>query len=121
MMRLQDLSNYIEIDMAEALEERFMDSEELYVRFLRKLEAANDWAVVEALVAQRNWPEALRKAHNLKGVCGSLGLTKLQAQLAALVKLLRSEGFTAEQVEAALKAVRPEWERTLRLIRQLED
>ena len=118
-MHLHDLEKYIAIDIAEALEERFMDSEELYVRFLRKL-AANDLAVVEDFVAQQNWPEALRKAHNLKGVCGSLGLTKLQEQLAQLVKLLRSEGFTAAQVEAQLAALRPEWERTLECIRSLE-
>ena len=119
-MRLKDLSQYIEIDIDEALEERFMDSEELYVRFLKKLEAANDLAVVENFVAEQNWPEALRKAHNLKGVCGSLGLTKLQEQLEQLVKLLRSEGFTAAQVEAQLAALRPEWERTLECIRSLE-
>ena len=45
-MKLRDLSQYIEIDIDEALEERFMDSEELYVRFLKKLEAANDLAAV---------------------------------------------------------------------------
>lgn len=119
-MKLCGLNKYIYIDIAEALEERFMDSEELYVRFLRKLAAANDLAVVEDFVAQQNWPEALRKAHNLKGVCGSLGLTKLQAELAALVKLLRSEGFTAEQVEAQMALIKPEWERTLECIRSLE-
>ena len=120
-MRLKDLSQYIDIDIAEALEERFMDSEELYVRFLRKLEAANDLAVVQGFVTEGNWQEALRKAHNLKGVCGSLGLTKLQGQLAALVKLLRSEGFTAEQVAAQLENIRPEWDKTLACIRKLED
>ena len=45
-MHLHDLEKYIAIDIAEALEERFMDSEELYVRFLRKLAASNDLAVV---------------------------------------------------------------------------
>ena len=119
-MKLCDLNKYIYIDIAEALEERFMDSEELYVRFLRKLAAANDLAVVEDFVAQQNWPEALRKAHNLKGVCGSLGLTKLQEQPAAVGKLLRSEGFTAEQVEAQMALIKPEWERTLECIRSLE-
>ena len=44
----------------------------------------------------------------------------LQEQLAQLVKLLRSEGFTAAQVEAQLAALRPEWERTLECIRSLE-
>ena len=119
-MHLQELSNHIEIDIDEALEERFMDSEELYVRFLKKLEAPNDLAVVEGFVAEENWPEALRKAHNLKGVCGSLGLTKLQAQLAALVKLLRSDGFTKEQVEEQLEGIKPEWDKTLGYIRELE-
>ena len=120
-MRLQDLSKYIEIDIAETLEERFMDSEELYVRFLRKLEAANDLAVVQGFVIEGDWQEALRKAHNLKGVCGSLGLKKLQGQLAALVKLLRSESFTAEQVAAQLELIKPEWDKTLACIRKLED
>ena len=120
-MKLCDLNKYIEIDIAEALEERFMDSEELYVRFLRKLEAANDLAVVEGFVGAQNWPEALRKAHNLKGVCASLGLTRLTAQLAELVKLLRSEGFTEAQVAAQLAQIKPEWERTLSCIRQLGD
>lgn len=120
-MKLLELEKFIEINIAEALEERFMDSEELYLRFLRKLEAANDFAVVENLVAEQNWPEALRKAHNLKGVCGSLGLTKLQAQLAELVKIFRSEGFTSEQVAEQLNNIKPEWARTLACIRQLED
>ena len=119
-MKLRDLSQYIEIDIAEALEERFMDSEELYIRFLRKLETADDFAAVEELVTQRNRSEALRRAHNLKGVCASLGLTKLQEQLAQLVKLLRSEGFTDEQVVAQLVAIKPEWERTLHCIRKLD-
>ena len=82
-MKLCDLNKYIYIDIAEALEERFMDSEELYVRFLRKLVAANDLAVVEDFVAQQNWPEALRKAHNLKGVCGSLGAAGAASEAAA--------------------------------------
>lgn len=120
-MRLQDLPKFIEINIDEALEERFMESEELYIRFLRKLEAANDLVVVEELIAQQNWTEALRKAHNLKGVCGSLGLTKLQGQLVELVKLLRSESFTPEQVAAQVVAIKAEWERTLACIRQLED
>ena len=98
-----------------------MDSEDLYVRFLKKLEAANDLAAVADFAAQQNWPEVLRKAHNLKGVCGSLGLIRLQEQLAQLVKLLRSAGFTPEQVAVQLAEIKPEWERTLACIRQLED
>lgn len=119
-MKLQELQNFINIAVAESLEERFMDSEELYVRFLRKLIATNDLADVEQLLEQENWPEALRRAHNLKGVCGSLGLVDLQAKLAELVKLLRSEGFTKAQAQTMLATIKPEWEKTLACIRELE-
>ena len=57
----------------------------------------------------------------MKGVCGSLGLIRLQEQLAQLVKLLRSAGFTPEQVAVQLAEIKPEWELTLACIRQLED
>ncbi len=119
-MQLQELQKFINIAIAESLEERFMDSEELYVRFLRKLEAANELVAVEQLIEQENWPEALRKAHNLKGVCGSLGLITLQDNLAELVKLLRTEGFTKEQAQTMLAVIKPEWEKTLACIRELE-
>lgn len=119
-MKLQELPKFIHIAIAESLEERFMDSEELYVRFLRKLEAADELTAVEQLIKQENWPEALRRAHNLKGVCGSLGLVTLQEKLAELVKLLRSEDFTKAQAQAMLVSIKPEWEKTLKCIGELE-
>ncbi len=118
-MKLRELQKFINIAIAESLEERFMDSEELYVRFLHKLEAADELAAVEQLIKQENWQEALRRAHNLKGVCGSLGLLTLQEKLAELVKLLRSEGFTKAQAQDMLAAIKPEWEKTLACIRAL--
>lgn len=119
-MQLMDLKQYLDIDIAESLEERFMDEETLYLRFLRKLLTTQDFALLETCVGQENWAEALRKAHNLKGVCANLGLLSLQVQFATLVKLLRSERFTAQQVRSALEALRPEWEKTLGYIRQVE-
>lgn len=119
-MKLRELQKFINIAIAESIEERFMDSEELYVRFLHKLDAADELAAVEQLIKQENWQEALRKAHNLKGVCGSLGLITLQAKLAELVKLLRSENFTKEQAQTMLAVIKPEWEKTLACIRELE-
>ena len=68
-----------------------MDSEELYVRFLRKLAASNDLAVVEDFVAQQNWPEALRKALHYYGIicvfalgAGAGGICSLHIGLRAI-------------------------------------
>ena len=70
-MRLQDLPKFIEINIDEALEERFMESEELYIRFLRKLEAANDLVVVEELI-----PEMSEGEHsNLGTIAFAIGFS----------------------------------------------
>ncbi len=119
-MRLEDLPSYIDIDVDESLEERFMDSEELLTRFLRRLAESNDFAEVELMAELEDWQETLRRAHNLKGVCASLGLRRLQELLGELVRLLRTQGFTARQVQDEVARIKPEWERTLACIRELE-
>ena len=116
-MHLQELPQYVAIDIQEALEERFMESEAMYVRFLRKLLTSDDYKLMEEA---GNLQEVLRYAHNLKGVCAMLGLTGLQAQFADIVSLLRSGDYTLPQLQAKLAAVKNDWQRTLQYIEQLE-
>lgn len=120
-MRLQELPQYVAIDIKEALEERFMESEAMYVRFLRKLLTNDDYRLMEEAAAAENWQEVLRYAHNLKGVCATLGLTGLQARFADIVSLLRSEEYTVAQLQEKLVVVKHEWQRTLQYIEQLEN
>ena len=118
-MHLQELPQYVAIDIQEALEERFMESEAMYVRFLRKLLTSDDYKLMEEAAEAGNLQEVLRYAHNLKGVCATLGLTGLQAQFADIVSLLRSGDYTL-QLQAKLAAVKNDWQRTLQYIEQLE-
>lgn len=120
-MHLQDLPSYLDIDIAESLEERFMDEEALYLRFLRKLLTTQDFALLEQKIAAGDWAEALRKAHNLKGVCANLGLNTLSGRFAEIVKLLRSEDFTAARVRELFETVKPEWKKTLAYIEKVDD
>ena len=119
-MHLQELSQYVAIDIQEALEERFMESEAMYVRFLRKLLTTDDYKLMEEAAETGNWQEVLRHAHNLKGVCATLGLTGLQAQFANIVSLLRSGDYTLPQLKAKLAAVKNDWQCTLQYIEELE-
>ena len=119
-MHLQELPQYVAIDIQEALEERFMESEAMYVRFLRKLLTTDDYRLMEDAAAAENWQEVLRYAHNLKGVCATLGLIGLQAQFADIVNLPRSEEYTVPQLQAKLAAVKNDWQRTLQYIEELE-
>lgn len=119
-VHLQELPQYVAIDIQEALEERFMESEAMYVRFLRKLLTTEDYRLMEEAAEAGSWQEVLRYAHNLKGVCATLGLTGLQAQFAAIVSLLRSGDYTVPQLQAQLEALKTDWQRTLQYIEQLE-
>ncbi len=120
-MRLQELSRYLDINIAAGLEERFMGSEELYVRFLRKLAASQELAQLQAAVAAEDWQEALRLAHNLKGVCATLELYRLAATFEAVVMLLRGEVFAPKDVKALLLAVEYEWDKTVKYINKLQE
>ena len=119
-MHLQELPQYVAIDIQEALEERFMESEATYVRFLRKLLTTDDYKLMEEAAETGNWQEVLRYAHNLKGVCATLGLTGLQAQFADIVNVLRSEEYTMPQLQEKLAAVKNDWQCTLQYIEKLE-
>ena len=52
-MHLQELPQYVAIDIQEALEERFMESEAMYVRFLRKLLTTDDYRLMRRLLPQK--------------------------------------------------------------------
>ncbi len=120
-MILDDLPNYIDINIAKGLEERFMGSEALYVRFLRKLAASQEFAQLQVAVQAANWQEALRLAHNLKGVCATLELGILSATFAAIVTLLRSDSFAPQDVQQQLVAAQGEWDKTLACIEKLQE
>ena len=119
-MQLKELPSFLEIDIKSSLEDRFMESEALYVRFLKKL--LNDTNVVELkqAVDAEDWENAMRKAHNLKGVCANLSLTKLSRDFAAIVAELRSDAYTAQSVGSLLEKALIEWEKTINYIRQLD-
>lgn len=119
-MQLKELPSFLEIDIKSSLEDRFMESEALYVRFLKKL--LNDTNVVELkqAVDAEDWENAMRKAHNLKGVCANLGLTKLNRDFAAIVAELRSDTYTAQSVGSLLEKALIEWEKTTIWISKLE-
>lgn len=119
-MKLSELPSVLTIEVKESLEERFMESEALYVRFLKKLLADTNVAELQQAVADEDWETALRKAHNLKGVCANLGLTKLSSDFAAVVAELRSDAYTTQSVKSLLNVALAEWEKTIACISELE-
>ena len=55
----------------------FMGNEDMYVRFLGKLQADDSFDKLNAAFAAGDVKETFAASHTLKGVLGNLGLTKL--------------------------------------------
>lgn len=76
------------IDFADALN-RFMGNESMFERFLGKFpQDVNYQKLVDALAAD-DAEAALAASHTMKGVCGTLSMTKLFELLTAQVKAFR--------------------------------
>lgn len=101
-MELESLGAYINIAITESLEDRFMGSKELYVRFLKKLAQEHREEELTAAWQKKDWQELHRQAHNLKGVAANLGLMRLSEVFAKLVMELRKAEPDEEEIGNAL-------------------
>ena len=119
-MKLQELADVLEIDVQGSLADRFMNSEALYARFLKKLLADENMAGLEAAVAALDLPAAEQRAHALKGVCANLGLTGLQASFALIVNMVRKNEADAASLAQALARAKAQYELAQKYISQLE-
>lgn len=77
-----------DVDIIGALE-RFMDNEKLYDTYLRRFVEGASFAELENAIAAKDWEQALGVSHNLKGVTGSLGFTRLYELMCSQVTLFR--------------------------------
>lgn len=118
-MRLRELERFLDIDVEGSLEERFMDNEDLYVRFLRKLVDSTHFADMEAALAADDYEGLLRHAHNLKGVCANLGLNGMSEALAGMVSLLRGGCRDEAQLNARMEELKDGWQKVLTAVKEL--
>lgn len=82
------------IDVDGALE-RFMGSEALLVRFLRKFPADPNFSALETALAAGDCDGAFTAAHTLKGVCGNLSITALFEAVSRQTEQLRAGDLAA--------------------------
>ncbi len=118
-MNLWEVGKLLGIDVATCLEERFMGNEALYVRFLKKLlDDKNLQQLVEA-VQNKNYQEVERKAHTLKGVCATLGLTDVSMLLGKMVSMVRNGAVDEATLNGDLEQVSQKMQQALMLIEKL--
>ncbi len=76
-------------DVSQTLQ-RFMNNEGIYVKFLGKFLNDPSYKGLEESMDKKDYEEALRQAHTLKGVAGNLGLTPLFKAAETMVTKFRA-------------------------------
>lgn len=94
-------------------------TEKLVKKFLYKFADARDMEELKSSLAAKDYATAFRMAHNLKGVCANLSITRLGASSSELCEELRDGKYT-DQVEPLLATVLADYEATLEAIGKLQ-
>lgn len=76
---------------------RFMGNDALFLKFILKFKDDQNYAILKEHLDQKNYEEAFKAAHTLKGVSANLGLNPIFDRASAITELLR--GKEASEVD----------------------
>ena len=90
-------------------------SERLVQKFILKFAADGSFNLLCRSLEEKNYEEAFRAAHTIKGVCQNLDFTRLYQSSSQLSEALRN-GFTPE-APALAEQVKQDYQQTIEAIR----
>jgi len=82
---------------------RFMGNGALFLKFLVKFKDDQNFALLRNSIEQKDYEEAFKAAHTLKGVSANLGLTPIYASASNLTELLRGKAPSEVDVEQVMQ------------------
>ena len=94
-------------------------SERLVQKFVLKFLDDGSYDLLCRSLEEKNYEEAFRAAHTIKGVCQNLSLTKLQDSSSRLCESLRG-GYTPES-EALARETEADYQQTVSAIRAFQE
>ena len=83
---------------------RFMNNDALFLKFILKFKDDQNYAILKKHLDEKNYEEAFKAAHTLKGVSANLGLNPIFDRASAVTELLR--GKDASEVDGAVRRTR---------------
>lgn len=95
MKSLQELEAY-GIDIKGAME-RFMNNEEMFRSFLKKLPEENVYPLLMEALKEEDVERAFQLAHQLKGILGNLSLVELYDKIFDMVEDLRKNNLPSAE------------------------
>jgi HPt (histidine-containing phosphotransfer) domain-containing protein len=95
---LQDLKT-VDVDVEHTLD-RFMNNEEIYLKFLNRFPDEKQLSELKSLLAKKQYDDTtLGVAHSLKGLTANLGMNKIFKLSAKIMNDIRSHDF--EEIDSA--------------------
>ncbi len=113
-MTIRECYTALDADFDGTLKRLF--SEKLIRKFAFKFLDDPSFENLDKALQEKNYEEAFRAAHTLKGVAANVGLTKLQEVSSKMTEMLR--GGKAPADEAYIENVRAEYKRSVEILNQ---
>ena len=107
-MTIQECYAALEGDYQEVLGRLY--SEALVQKFLGKFLSDPSYQLLDSSMKTKNYEEAFRAAHTLKGVCQNLSFTRLYQSSHDITEALRTKNY--EQAQQLLPSVEEDYTRT---------
>lgn len=95
-------------------------SERLVQKFVLKFAGDESYSLLQKSLAEKNYEEAFRAAHTIKGVCQNLGLSRLGASSSALSEALRG-GKWPDGAAALAEQVTKDYQETIAVIHAFQE
>lgn len=96
---------------------RFMNKEEIYIKFLKRIEGDENFNILRQKINEGDAEGAFAAAHTLKGVCANLSIDGINAVVNPMVEILRSGSL--ENVEPMMKEVERIYGEVVQAIREV--
>lgn len=93
--------------------------EERVERFIKSFPSQDMISPIEKSISEKNYKQAFFDAHTLKGLCATLGLSKLYKSVSELTESMRGEELSGDPV-ALLKAAKEDYKLTVDTIAKLD-
>lgn len=93
-------------------------SERMVKKFAIKFLSDSSYELLMKSMEEKNYEEAFRASHTIKGICQNLGFTKLGNSSSILTDKLRDGG--SEEAETLLEQVKVDYKETVDALQALE-
>lgn len=96
--------------------QRFMNKEQLWIKFLKKFKADTSYADLERALADRDCRRAFEAAHTLKGITGNLALVDFNRLISEQTEYLREPENNLEAAVEMMPKITEVYENTIKII-----